>query len=117
MPCAAITKQVGETGQADSPAPAISCRSWVLLAAEGKSTADLATAAWNRGELEVDPHARKLVDMWPQVKESYSGDEYVVKIRDKEVRTNYQPLAVRLVPGFPRWRCRALKNTANYCAG
>jgi methylmalonyl-CoA mutase len=57
-----------------------------LLAAEGKSTADLQPLL-ERVETEVDPHARKLVDMWPQVKESYSGDEYVVKIRDKEIRT------------------------------
>ena len=57
-----------------------------LLHAEGKSTADLQPLL-ERVETEVDPHARKLVDMWPQVKESYSGDEYVVKIRDKEIRT------------------------------
>jgi methylmalonyl-CoA mutase len=57
-----------------------------LLAAEGKSTADLEPLL-ERVESEIDPHARKLVDMWPQVRESYSGDEYVVKIRDKEIRT------------------------------
>ncbi len=57
-----------------------------LLEAEGKSVADLEPLL-ERVEGQVDPHARKLVDMWPQVKESYSGDEYVVKIRDKEIRT------------------------------
>ncbi len=57
-----------------------------LLDADGKSTADL-QPLFDKVELEVDSHARKLVDMWPQVKESYSGDEYVVKIRDKEIRT------------------------------
>jgi methylmalonyl-CoA mutase len=57
-----------------------------LLAAEGKATADLQPLL-DKVELEVDSHARKLVDMWPQVKESYGGDEYVVKIRDKELRT------------------------------
>ncbi len=57
-----------------------------LLEADGKSTADLQPLL-DKVELEVDAHARKLVDMWPQVKESYSGDEYVVKIRDKEIRT------------------------------
>ncbi|MEN9432448.1 MAG: hypothetical protein RLZZ422_37 [Pseudomonadota bacterium] len=36
---------------------------------------------------QLDPRARKLLDQWPQVKASYSGDEYVVKIRDKEIRT------------------------------
>ncbi|MFZ4789542.1 MAG: fused isobutyryl-CoA mutase/GTPase IcmF [Candidatus Competibacteraceae bacterium] len=58
----------------------------ILLDAECKSTADLVPLL-EQTELQLDPHARKLVDMWPQVKESYSGDEYVVKIRDKEVRS------------------------------
>ena len=57
-----------------------------LLEAEGKSVMDLAPLL-EQVEARVDPHARKLVDMWPQVRESYSGDEYVVKIRDKEIRT------------------------------
>jgi len=38
-------------------------------------------------EEELDPRARKLLEIWPEVRESYSGDEYLVKIRDKEVRT------------------------------
>ncbi|KAB2928267.1 MAG: methylmalonyl-CoA mutase [Candidatus Contendobacter sp.] len=57
-----------------------------LLEAADKPTADLEPLL-EQVELQIDPHARKLVDMWPQVKESYSGDEYVVKIRDKEIRT------------------------------
>ena len=36
----------------------------------------------------MDPRAKKLIEIWPRVQESYSGDEYVVKIRDKEVRYN-----------------------------
>ncbi|HEX7008322.1 MAG TPA: fused isobutyryl-CoA mutase/GTPase IcmF, partial [Alphaproteobacteria bacterium] len=35
----------------------------------------------------LDARAKKLLDIWPKVKASYSGDEYVVKIRDREVRT------------------------------
>jgi len=35
----------------------------------------------------LDPRARKLIEMWPSVVESYSGDDYVVKIRDREIRT------------------------------
>jgi methylmalonyl-CoA mutase len=35
----------------------------------------------------LDPRAKKLLEIWPQVKQSYAGDEYVVKIRDKEIRT------------------------------
>ncbi len=38
-------------------------------------------------ERKLDPRARKLLDMWPDMQEAYSGDEYVVKIRDRELRT------------------------------
>ncbi|MBE0615077.1 MAG: methylmalonyl-CoA mutase family protein [Burkholderiales bacterium] len=35
----------------------------------------------------LDARAKKLLDMWPQMQAAYSGDEYVVKIRGKEMRT------------------------------
>ena len=35
----------------------------------------------------LDARARKLLDMWPDTLKAYSGDEYVVKIRDREIRT------------------------------
>ena len=38
-------------------------------------------------EEKLDPLAKRLLETWPAVKESYSGDEYVVKIRDKEIKT------------------------------
>ena len=38
-------------------------------------------------ESELDGKAKKLLDMWPDTVKAYSGDEYVVKIRDKEIRT------------------------------
>ncbi len=38
-------------------------------------------------ETALDPRSKKLLDMWPQTIAAYSGDEYVVKIRDKEIRT------------------------------
>jgi methylmalonyl-CoA mutase len=41
--------------------------------------------AWKDGQL--DPKAKKLLDMWPDTVKAYGGDEYVVKIRDKEIRT------------------------------
>ena len=41
--------------------------------------------AWKDGQL--DPRAKKLLEMWPDMQRAYSGDEYVVKIRDREVRT------------------------------
>ena len=34
-----------------------------------------------------DPGARKLLQQWPDMQTAYAGDEYVVKIRDKELRT------------------------------
>ncbi|MDE2614921.1 MAG: methylmalonyl-CoA mutase family protein, partial [Burkholderiales bacterium] len=37
---------------------------------------------------QLDPAARKLLAMWPDMKKAYAGDEYVVKIRDKEIRTS-----------------------------
>ncbi|HEY8906999.1 MAG TPA: fused isobutyryl-CoA mutase/GTPase IcmF [Rhodoferax sp.] len=38
-------------------------------------------------ELVQDPAAHKLLDQWPEMQRAYAGDEYVVKIRDKELRT------------------------------
>ncbi|MBX3607242.1 MAG: cobalamin-dependent protein [Piscinibacter sp.] len=38
-------------------------------------------------EAKLDPRARKLLAMWPQMQQAYAGDEYVVKIRDREIRT------------------------------
>ncbi|MHB8950249.1 MAG: fused isobutyryl-CoA mutase/GTPase IcmF [Rhodoferax sp.] len=34
-----------------------------------------------------DPAALKLLAQWPTMQSAYAGDEYVVKIRDKEIRT------------------------------
>ena len=57
-----------------------------IFAGCDKSTADFdEMAAWKDGQ--QDPKARKLLDMWPDTVKAYSGDEYVVKIRDKEIRT------------------------------
>jgi len=41
--------------------------------------------AWKEGE--IDARARKLLDQWPAMRQAYAGDEYVVKIRDREIRT------------------------------
>jgi len=38
-------------------------------------------------EKRLDARAQKLLAMWPQTKAAYTGDEYVVKIRGKEIRT------------------------------
>ncbi|MHB1667173.1 fused isobutyryl-CoA mutase/GTPase IcmF [Thiomonas sp.] len=38
-------------------------------------------------ETKMLPAARKLLAMWPQMQQAYAGREYVVKIRDREIRT------------------------------
>jgi len=36
----------------------------------------------------MEGEAKKLLASWPQLRETYAGDEHVVTIRDKEIRTN-----------------------------
>ncbi len=38
-------------------------------------------------EAQLHADTRKLLAMWPDMQRAYAGDEYVVKIRDKEIRT------------------------------
>jgi len=61
-----------------------------LTAAESQARSTLFTelnALAQERDAALDARARKLLDMWPQTRAAYSGDEYVVKIRDKEIRT------------------------------
>jgi isobutyryl-CoA mutase len=65
-----------------------------LFEASGKPAADfgeLIAAAGSR----LTPASAKLLEQWPKTRELYSQDEYVVKIRDKEIRTklNYESLS------------------------
>ncbi|MCL2831036.1 MAG: methylmalonyl-CoA mutase family protein [Betaproteobacteria bacterium] len=41
--------------------------------------------SWKDGELTAE--AKKLLNEWPELRERYLSDEFVVKIRDKETRT------------------------------
>ena len=38
-------------------------------------------------EADLGPAEKKLLAQWPEMQKAYAGDEYVVKIRDKEIRT------------------------------
>ncbi len=61
-----------------------------MLAAEKPERANAAGAAANlaeQREARQDGDARKLLVQWPDMQKAYAGDEYVVKIRDKEIRT------------------------------
>jgi methylmalonyl-CoA mutase len=52
----------------------------------GKQAGDFSELIeWKDGQL--DAKAKKLLDQWPKTVELYAQDEYVVKIRDKEIRT------------------------------
>ena len=47
-----------------------------------------------RREALQDPPAKKLLAQWPAMQHAYAGDEYVVKIRDKEIRTAITSLSL-----------------------
>ena len=51
-------------------------------------------------EQALDASSRKLLQQWPEIRKSYSGDEYVVRIRDREIRTalRYQTLSGSSIP-------------------
>ncbi len=46
----------------------------------------------------MDADARALLAQWPDMQKAYAGDEYVVKIRDKEIRT---ALVTKSLSGTP----------------
>ena len=55
--------------------------------AERQNAAQAAADLADERELQLDAQARKLLAMWPDMQKAYAGDEYVVRIRDKEIRT------------------------------
>jgi len=56
-----------------------------MLAAAGKQ-ADFDELVQERDNA-MDGDAKSLIASWPQLQATYAGDEHVVKIRDKEIRT------------------------------
>ena len=62
----------------------------VMLTVDKPNRASAAEAAIDlavQREQVQDPAAKKLLTQWPEMQKAYAGDEYVVKIRDKEIRT------------------------------
>ena len=61
------------------------------MLAQASSHSDTEESALNslisKRENALDSRAAKLLENWEQLKADYSGDEYVVKVRDKELRT------------------------------
>ena len=58
-----------------------------MLAAECKEKLASLDALIAAREAKLDAHSKKLLEMWPQMQIAYAGEEYVVKIRDREIRT------------------------------
>ncbi len=57
----------------------------------------------------LDPQSIQLLAQWPDMQKAYAGDEYVVKIRDKEIRTQLTHTTlsgnkIRKV-ALPRYEC------------
>jgi methylmalonyl-CoA mutase len=57
-----------------------------LLAESGGDSAALEPLLGERAG-QLDARSRKLLEMWPATVKAYSGDDYVVRIRGREVRT------------------------------
>ncbi|WP_317203098.1 fused isobutyryl-CoA mutase/GTPase IcmF [Janthinobacterium sp.] len=57
-----------------------------MLAAAHKTVPDFDGLIVERDNA-LDANSKKLLAMWPDMQAAYAGDEYVVKIRDKELRT------------------------------
>ncbi|WP_377159797.1 fused isobutyryl-CoA mutase/GTPase IcmF [Roseateles sp. UC29_93] len=56
------------------------------IQAHAASLSTLEALATSR-QAKLDADARQLLAQWPDMQQAYAGDEYVVKIRDKEIRT------------------------------
>jgi isobutyryl-CoA mutase len=94
----------------------------------GKNVAELDALIASR---TLQPEAQSLLDSWPEVLEAYSGDEQVVKVRGKELRTRLTATSLSgtrvpkvALPGYQdhgellRWRMREnLPGEFPYTAG
>ncbi len=59
-----------------------------MLGAEAESTAAAAVIALaDERETRLDGHVRAALDGWPALRQAYEADEFIVKVRDREIRT------------------------------
>jgi methylmalonyl-CoA mutase len=72
---------------ADTESQATAARTRQHLRTAREIVGDSVEEALTKAEKALPGEASELLDSWPQVVEDYSGDELVVKIRDKELRT------------------------------
>lgn len=57
-----------------------------LFAAEGQAIAGFAPVI-ERAEARLDREPRRLLEEWPQIRALYQGEAHVVRIRDRDIRT------------------------------
>ena len=102
-----------------------------LLAVRGMLRKELPELEKELEARQLQPEAKKLLERWPEVVKAYAGDEQVVNVRNKEVRTRltYTSLSGTKVakvalPGYQdhgellRWRMREnLPGEFPYTAG
>ena len=72
-----------------------------MLTSDKPERAPAAEAALDlagKRKARMDGDARALLAQWPDMQKAYAGDEYVVKIRDKEIRT---ALVTKSLSGTP----------------
>jgi len=77
------------------------------MIAERDGDTDALMTEFRKRDAALDHRARRLLELWPKMKTSYAGDEYVVKIRDREIRTDltHTTLAGSRIPkiALPRY--------------
>jgi len=72
-----------------------------LLLDEGqREAADKLNSLIDEREKLLDQRSLKLLDRWPEIKQSYNADEYLVKVRDREISTrlNFKTLSGLEIP-------------------
>src|SRR2546426_1124037 len=89
-----------------------------MLSAAGKDAAILDPLIEEKNA-KLDVRSRQLIEEWPETKRTYAGDEQVVKVREREIRTRLNTISLSgikvpkvALPGFEhhgeilRWRMR-----------
>src|SRR5882762_1491579 len=89
-----------------------------MLSAAGKDAVILDPLIEEKNA-KLDVRSRQLIGDWPETKRTYAGDEQVVKVREREIRTRLNTISISgtkvpkvALPGFEdhgeilRWRLR-----------
>ena len=63
------------------------------------SVAALSNLAAQKGDL-LDPYSKELLEQWPALRDQYRGDEFTMRVRDKEIKakTTFTTLSGTVVP-------------------